>query len=112
MKRKAAPDPGGVRTALVVDMSLLMERTARPARPTRLAYAAAVLAREVTERGWRAETAAHDLRAKLHDDRPLLRLLQAKVARAMLTRPTEIDERAHATLALALAGIGGGASYE
>jgi hypothetical protein len=101
-----------VRTALVVDMSFLMERTARPARPTRLAYAAAVLAREVTERGWRAETAAHDLRAKLHDDRPLLRLLQARVARAMLTRPTEIDERAHATLTLALAGIGGGMSHE
>lgn len=95
-----------------VDMHDLVQTQVRPTRPTRLAYAAAVLFRVVTARGWRAETAASDLRIRLHDDRALLRLLQARVARAMLVRPTETDERAHATLALALAGIGGGGSYE
>jgi hypothetical protein len=96
----------------MVDMEILVDARVRPARPTRLAYAAAVLLRVVTVRGWRAETAASDLRTRLHDDRTLLRLLQAKVSRAMLVRPTETDERAHATLTLALAGIGGGVSYE
>jgi hypothetical protein len=96
----------------MVDMQVLAETPLRPARPTRLAYAAAVLFRVVTARGWRAETAARDLRARLHDDRTVLRLLQARVSRAMLVRPTETDERAHATLALALAGLGGGVSYE
>ena len=91
----------------MVDMALLVESTVRHTREPRLAYAAAVLLRVVTARGWRAESAAHDLRARLHDDRTVLRILQAKVARAMLARPTATDQRAHETLALALAGIGG-----
>jgi hypothetical protein len=61
----------------------------------------------VAVRGWRAETAAQDLRARLQDDQTLLRLLNARVSRAMLARPTQTDARAHATLELALAGING-----
>lgn len=74
-------------------------------RPTRLAYAAAVLLRVVASRGWCAESAARELRSRLDDDRDLLRLLNARVSRAMLSRPTRTDDRAHATLQLALAGI-------
>lgn len=77
----------------------------RTARQTRLAYAAAVLLRVVEASGGRAEIAARDLRAHLHDDRTLLRLLNARVSRAMLVRPTNTDVRAHATLELALAGL-------
>jgi hypothetical protein len=72
---------------------------------TRLAYAAAVLLRVVRSRGWCAESAAHELRSRLDDDRDLIRLLNARVSRAMLSRPTRTDARAHATLQLALAGI-------
>jgi hypothetical protein len=75
-----------------------------PAR-TRLAYAAAVLLRVVRSRGWSAESAARELRSRLDDDRDLLRLLNARVSRAMLSRPTRTDARAHVTLELALAGI-------
>jgi hypothetical protein len=86
-------------------MQSLLEAPVHLTRPTRLAYAAAVLLRVVTARGWCAETAARDLRARLRDDRNLLRLLQARVSRAMLERPTATDVRAHATLELALAGV-------
>jgi len=72
---------------------------------TRLAYAAAVLLKEVGVRGWCAEQAAQELRSRLDDDRTLLRLLNARVSRAMLARPTRTDARAHATLQVALAGI-------
>ena len=86
-------------------MQSLLEAPVHLTRPTRLAYAAAVLLRVVTARGWCAESAARDLRARLRDDRTLLRLLQARVSRAMLERPTATDARAHATLELALAGV-------
>lgn len=88
-------------------MRTLVEASLHSTRPTRLAHAAAVLLQVVKARGWRAETAAQDLRARLDDDRALLRLLNARVSRAMLVRATETDVRAHATLALALAGAAG-----
>jgi hypothetical protein len=62
----------------------------------------------VRARGWHAEAAARDLRLRLHDDHDLLRLLNARVSRAMLVRPTETDARAHETLAVALGGITSG----
>jgi len=54
--------------------------------------------------GWRAEPAGRALRALVRGDTQLLRVLHARVARAMLDRPTAADARALATLEQALAG--------
>jgi hypothetical protein len=75
-----------------------------PPRQTRLAYAAAVLLQVVRPRGWCPENAARELRSRLDDDRDLLRLLNARVSRAMLARRTSTDTRAHATRERAGAG--------
>ncbi|MGN6576954.1 MAG: hypothetical protein ACTHKG_14835 [Nocardioides sp.] len=88
-----------------VDMAIYTASLTPSPRQTRLAYAAAVLLRVVRSRGWCPENAAQELRSRLDDDRDLLRLLNARVSRVMLTRPTRTDARAHATLELALAGI-------
>ena len=66
--------------------------------------AAAALLRLVMADGWRAEPAGRALRALVRGDVRLLRLLHARVARAMLDRPTPSDARALATLEQALAG--------
>jgi hypothetical protein len=60
------------------------------------------LLRVVRVRNWGPEEAALHLRARLDDDRMLLHLLRARVAQAMLERPTHTDERAVATLECAL----------
>lgn len=52
--------------------------------------------------GWRPEPAGRALRALVHGDTRLLRLLHARVARTMLDRPTAADARALATLEWAL----------
>ena len=62
------------------------------------------LLRVVRVRPWRAEEAGRHLRARLNDDR-LLHLLRARVAQAMLDRPTRTDERAFATLECALSDV-------
>jgi len=54
--------------------------------------------------GWRVEPAGRAMLALVRGDTQLLRLLHARVARAMLDRPTSADARALATLEQALAG--------
>jgi hypothetical protein len=61
-------------------------------------------------RSWNPDEAADDLRAGLADDR-LLRLVRARVARAMLARPTPTDVRALDTLDRALGVAARGPSY-
>lgn len=68
-----------------------------------LARAASGLMRLVMAEGWRAEPAGSAMRALVRGDTRLLRLLHARVARAMLDRPTAADARALATLDEALA---------
>lgn len=75
--------------------------TPRPGE-NRLDHATAALLHLVMTPGWTPEQAAQRLRRRVHDDRLLLRLLFARVSRAMLDRPTAIDARAHATVAHAL----------
>ncbi len=52
---------------------------------------------------WQPQDAAESLLELVHDDRRVLRLLRARVARALLHRPTQIAARASATLDCALA---------
>lgn len=66
--------------------------------------AAATLLHLVMAEGWSAEPAGRALRALVRGDAQLLRILHARVARAMLDRPTAADARALATLEHALAG--------
>lgn len=87
-------------------------RSLRAPAPTRLDQAALVLTRVVMVRGWCPEEAARQLRARLDDDRLLLHLLRARVASAMLHRPTGTDERAFATLECALDAQGQSAHTE
>ena len=75
-------------------------RAAVSQRP--LNRAAAALLRLVMAEGWRVEPAGRAMRALAGGDPQLLRLLHARVARAMLDRPTAADARALATLAQAL----------
>jgi len=83
---------------------LPVSRRSHTAGPTPLDQALLALLRVVMVRSWRAEEAARHLRARLDDDR-LLHLLHARVAQAMLDRPTRTDERAFATLECALADV-------
>lgn len=64
---------------------------------------AAALLRLVMADGWRVEPAGRAMRALAGGDTQLLRVLHARVARAMLERPTAVDVRALATLEQALA---------
>jgi hypothetical protein len=77
---------------------------ARPVGP--LEHATRALLRLVRSDGWSVEPAALALSAEVHDDALVLRLLQARVARAMLERPTRTDQRARATIEQALTGLG------
>lgn len=70
-----------------------------------LDHAAVALLRLVMSDGWRVEPAGRALRAMVHGDARVLRVLQARVARAMLERPTRTDVRARATIEQALAGL-------
>lgn len=65
--------------------------------------ACAVLLRSVMSDDWQPEVAARTLLDEIHDDPRLLRILRAKVSRVMLTRPTQIADRAAATLDCAVA---------
>jgi hypothetical protein len=80
----------------------MSRRHTPPSRRSQLDLAAVTLLRLVSVRDWGPERAALDLRAALHDDRALLHLLRARVALAMMDRPTHTDERAFATLDLAI----------
>ncbi len=77
-------------------------RAALSRRP--LDRAAAAMMRLVMADGWRPEPAGRALRALVRGDARVLRLLHARVARAMLERPTAADARALATLEQALTG--------
>lgn len=74
----------------------------RPRTRTRLDYAFRSLLRAVMADGWRPEKAANELLASVHDDRRVLRLLRARLSRAMLERPSRITERARVTVDHAL----------
>ena len=74
----------------------------RPRVRTRVDHAFLALLRSVMADGWRPEKAAQDLLVTVHDDRRMLRLLRARLSRAMLDRPTRITDRATLTLDHAL----------
>lgn len=77
-------------------------RPLRTVRRCRTDQAVVALLRLVADRdGWDLERAALDLRSQF-DDEGLLHLLRARVAHAMLDRPTPTDLRALATLERAL----------
>lgn len=75
----------------------------RPRVRTRVDHASIALLRAVMADAWRPEKAARELLLRVHGDRRVLRLLRARVSRALLERPTRIKERAATTLDLALA---------
>ena len=66
-------------------------------------HASLLLLRSVMDDGWRPDVAARDLLASVREDRWLLQLLRARIARVMLDRPSEIAERAGLTLERAFA---------
>lgn len=74
----------------------------RPRPRSRLDQASLVLLQAVRVDDWRADAAGRQLLVRVHGDRRVLELLRARVARAMLTRPTRTDLRASATLASAM----------
>jgi hypothetical protein len=76
----------------------------RPRLDTPLDNASRALVRSVMADGWQPEEAARDLVRRLHGDSLMLKLLRARVSRALLHRPTQIGRRAAATLDLALSG--------
>jgi len=77
-------------------------RQIRTVRRCQTDRAAVALLRLVADRDdWDLEQAAHELRSQFDDVR-LLNLLRARVAHAMLDRPTPTDLRALATLERAL----------
>jgi hypothetical protein len=86
----------------------------RPRTRTRADHAFVALLRAVMAEGWRPEEAARQLLETVRQDRRLLRLVRARISRAMLERPTGVTERATLTLDLALStrladGISGAA---
>jgi hypothetical protein len=74
----------------------------RPRTRTRADHAFVALLRAVMAEGWRPDEAARELLETVRQDRRLLRLVRARISRAMLERPTGITERATLTLELAL----------
>jgi hypothetical protein len=74
----------------------------RPRPRSRLDQASLVLLQAIRVDDWRADAAGRQLLARVHGDRRVLELLRARVARAMLTRPTRTDLRAAATLESAM----------
>lgn len=75
----------------------------RPRVRNRVDHASIALLRAVMADSWRPEKAARDLLTRVRGDRRVLRLMRAKLSRAMLERPTRITERAVLTLDHALA---------
>ena len=79
-----------------------------PRQRRRIDVALVELVRAVSyDDGWSQEDAAERMRTAVADDAAMLRLLKARVARALLARPTRMDLRAAAVLDLALAGLSG-----
>jgi hypothetical protein len=74
----------------------------RPRTRTRADHAFVALLRAVMVEGWRPEEAARELLEAVRQDLRLLRLVRARISRAMLERPTGITERATLTLDVAL----------
>jgi hypothetical protein len=74
----------------------------RPRTRTRADHAFVALLRAVMAEGWRPEEAARELLEAVRQDLRLLRLVRARISRAMLERPTGITERATLTLDVAL----------
>ena len=70
-----------------------------------LDYASRALLRSVMAEGWQPEEAARDLLRRLDGNGLLLRLLRARISRAMLDRPTDIVTRAAATLDCATSAL-------
>lgn len=70
---------------------------------SRVDQAAVALLRAVMADGWRADQAADELLLRTRGDSRLLRALRARVARAVLDRPTRIHNRATVTVDKALA---------
>jgi hypothetical protein len=74
----------------------------RPRTRTQADHAFVALLRAVMAEGWRPEEAARELLETVRQDLRLLRLVRARISRAMLERPTAITERATLTLDVAL----------
>lgn len=87
-------------------MSALVVAAPRPRPRTRhskpLERASRALFHAVMADGWHPDEAARSLLAAVHDDHRLLRVLRARVLRALLDRPSELTSRAEATLDSAL----------
>lgn len=83
-------------------MSSLSVTYPRPRHRSRLDQASIFLLKAVMVDDWGPDAAGRELLGRLHDDRRLLELLRARVARAMLGRTTGTDLRAAATLERAL----------
>lgn len=75
----------------------------RPRLRSRADHACALLLKVAMADDWQPETAARALLDEIHEDPRLLRILRARVSRAMLLRPTQIANRAAATLDCAVA---------
>jgi hypothetical protein len=90
-------------------MSALAVAAPRPRPRTRhgkpIDHAFRALIHTVMVDGWQPEDAARSLLAAVHDDRRLLRLLRARVLRALLDRPSGLSTRAEATLDSALGAL-------
>lgn len=84
-----------------------------PRQRRRIDVALVELVRAVAyDDGWSQEGAAQRMLAAVSGDPTVLRVLKARVARALLARPTHMDLRAAAVLELALAGLAGPARRE
>lgn len=87
-------------------MSIVHVAHPRPRHHSRLDQASVSLLKVVMADDWQPEAAGRALLERIHDDRHLLALLRARVARAMLGRATTTDLRAAATLDRALGLLG------
>lgn len=83
-------------------MSVSLAEDPRAPRRARLDLALVELFRIVRADSWAPETAARELRIRVRDDRFVLRMLRARIARVMLERPSQLGSRAAATLDHAL----------
>jgi hypothetical protein len=82
--------------------SSVMSRSPHLRNVSRLDLAIVELVRLVLADDWQANAAGERLRLHVGEDQHVLRLLRARVAQAMLKRPSALGMRATATLAHAL----------
>ena len=83
-------------------MSSFAAQDPRLDRRLRFDQALVELVRIVMADGWTPDKAAKELNSSVRNDRRVLRLLRARVAKTMLERPTRMGERASVTLDRAL----------